>query len=132
MFNYAVDFLAKVHLKEFRTESKSDLELLNNVVSKLIQQSGFEGNCEYIHLPSSLRMLYFATNGRISYIAAIIGESLRLANSEKTKTLSSEHFENAFASTVWADAIAKTNPFSGNFIPRELVGSGEPFFAEVA
>lgn len=125
-------FSRKVSLKGFKTETTSDVELFNNVVAKLIQESGFDGNCDFIRLQSSLKMLFYATNGRIGYISTILGESLRLASDEKSKTLKREHFEIAFTSTVWADATPTTNPFSGKFIPRELVRCGEPFFSEVA
>lgn len=124
-------FLRKIRLKGFKTKTKSDVALFSSVVGKLIQQSGFDGNCEYIRMPSALEMLYYATNGRIGYISIILGESLGLASNEKSRTLKREHFETAFVSTIWADATAKTNPFSGEFTPRELVKRGEPFYSEV-
>jgi hypothetical protein len=123
-------FARKLRLKGFKAETDSDIALLNNIVGKLIQLSGFDGNTDYIQLPSSLRMLYYATNGRIGYISTILGESLRLAIDEKSKALKREHFEAAFVSTIWADATATTNPFSGKFNIRELIGSGEPFYSE--
>lgn len=125
-------FTKRIRLGGFGVNNKANKAKLNNAVSKLIQESGYKGDSDYTRLPSTLEMIYYATNGRLGYLALLLSEALRLAVEEDANALTQAHFFQAFENEIWSEAKPKDNPFSGKFAPRALVHCGEPFYEEIA
>jgi len=124
-------FGKRVHLKGFSINNERERDRLNNVLAKIMSESGYSGNSDYLRRPSTLQMVYYATNGRLGYITALLAGALWTAVESGDDCLDRRHFETAFENEIWSEATPTTNPFSGKFVPRELVNIDEPFYEEL-
>lgn len=121
-------FSRKIVLDGYSVQTPNDKQLLCNTVGRLLQDSGYAGDASYIYDPTALDMLYYATDGRLGYIAKLLAEAIWISQSRGANDLTSNDFCEAFKTVVWFDAAPDENPFSGEFEPRELVNLGEPFY----
>jgi hypothetical protein len=125
-------FSKQIFLKGHRVNTEAALQEFGNTVGKLVEDSGYGGETDYIFEETSLQMLYYATAGRLGYIAPLLAEAMRLSMEKGRRCLKAKHFETAFESEISFGAAPKNNPFSGKFKPRELVQKGEPFYNSTA
>lgn len=71
--------------------------------------------------------LYYATDGRIAYVKALLGAALRWVLQRGLDAISSQELEAAFQSEIWNAGIGELNPFHEKFEFRSLTRAGEPF-----
>lgn len=122
-------FSRMVVLDGFKVTTEKETERLGTAVSELMKKSGYSGDSGFIMQPSVLQMLYYATDGRLGYIVKLLGEAIWTSqNDGKKNALTRQHFEAAFRTVVWFDALPSDNPFCPKFQLRRLVNEGEPFY----
>lgn len=71
--------------------------------------------------------LYYATDGRIAYVKALLGAALRWVVQRNLEAITPEELEAAFACEIWSAGIGALNPFNEKFEFRPLTRAGEPF-----
>lgn len=125
-------FSRMIVLDGYNIKTPDNRQDLCDAATKLIEDSGYQGDTSYLTEVTALDMLYYATDGRLGYIAKLIAEAIWIAGSSGDETLTSDHFYEAFQTVVWFDASPEQNPFSGLFEPRNLVNEGEPFYTGVS
>lgn len=71
--------------------------------------------------------LYYATDGRVAYVKALLGAALRWVVQRDLEAISPRELEAAFACEIWNAGIGALNPFNEKFEFRSLTRAGEPF-----
>ncbi len=71
--------------------------------------------------------LYYATDGRIAYVKALLGAALRWVVQRNLEAITPGELEAAFACEIWSAGIGALNPFNEKFEFRPLTRAGEPF-----
>lgn len=74
-----------------------------------------------------LERLYYATDGRVGYMASLFHRALLLTYLADARCIDQGVLELAFTQQIWAGGIGKLNPFNENFCFRRLDKLGEPF-----
>jgi len=75
-----------------------------------------------------LRKFYYATDGRVGYLASLLARALLLAHKNDLCVIDDTVLEQAFKVEIWYEGVAENNPFSKNFCGRMLNSYGEPFY----
>lgn len=76
--------------------------------------------------------LYYATDGRIAYVKALLCAALRWVVQRDLDAITPEELEAAFACEIWSAGIGALNPFNEKFEFRPLTRAGEPFERGIA
>jgi len=71
--------------------------------------------------------LYYASDGRVSYIKRLLSGALRQALENRLDVVTAEVLEGVFARDIWNVGIGPLNPFNEKFQFRRLDRGGEPF-----
>jgi hypothetical protein len=80
-----------------------------------------------LHSPSMLRILVFATNGRLRVIRDLLVAAVDLAAVGQGKSIGLKVLEQAFLERIFKGAKPEQNPFSKKFRRTPLIKAGEPF-----
>ena len=76
---------------------------------------------------AAVERLYYATDGRVGYLASLLYRALLLAFLSDARSISRATLERAFTEQVWRNGVGKLNPFHDAFCRRRLGNPGEPF-----
>lgn len=71
--------------------------------------------------------LYYATDGRISYVKQLLIAAYRQALILETQEITPQDLEDAFTRSIWPAGVGALNPFNHDFPFRRLDRAAEPF-----
>lgn len=71
--------------------------------------------------------IYYASDGRVSYIKRLLAAALREVLQNDIGEISPVTLEKAFINEIWWEGIGALNPFNSRFEFRRLDRGGEPF-----
>jgi len=71
--------------------------------------------------------IYYASDGRVSYIKRLLATALREVLQNDIEKISPEILEKAFTNEIWWEGTGALNPFNQRFEFRRLDRGGEPF-----
>lgn len=77
--------------------------------------------------PALAERIFYATNGVPGNICRLVASAAKTALEAGCTSITAEHFNKAFATTIWAPPSDREHPFSPEFVPRPLTQAGEPF-----
>jgi hypothetical protein len=73
-----------------------------------------------------LRM-YYASDGRVSYIKTLLAGGMRMALEAGMERIGPDELEKVFTQEIWWEGVGQLNPFNANFDFRRLDRGNEPF-----
>lgn len=75
----------------------------------------------------TVERLYFATDGRIGYLAELLQKALLSSFQADNAPIDNALLQKTFTQRIWSNGIGKLNPFHKDFCFRRLDRLGEPF-----
>jgi len=112
-------------------EKADDLKEFCSAIKALLDKSDSNLKTDALEDNAIIYKIYYATDGRISYLVTLIAETIRLSILDKKKAITEVYFEKAFKAKIWHDAPDTRNPFHKKFKRGRLNIHGECFAEEV-
>ena len=119
-------FREEIELQPFGLETadrSTEFAMVMRTFSKVL------GSIEHVdlHSPSMLKILVFATNGRLRVIRELLVAAVDLIAEGKANCIDLKTLEKAFLARIFKAAKPEQNPFAKKFRGTPLVKAGEPF-----
>jgi len=96
-----------------------------SLIKTLLEGSKYEVDTKALGSRILIESIYYATDGRISNVATLLAETIRLMIMKKDRIISKEYLEKAFRSKIWDVVDKKRNPFDKKFNHERLIRCGE-------
>jgi hypothetical protein len=119
-------FREELELRPFgleTTDRRNEFATVMRTFSKVL------GGIDHVdlHSPSMLKLLVFATNGRLRAIRELLVAAVDHVADGKAKSIGLKVLEQAFLERIFKGAKPEQNPFAKKFRGTPLVKAGEPF-----
>ena len=96
-----------------------------SLIKTLLEGSKYEVDTKALGSRMLIESIYYATDGRISNVATLLAETIRLMIMKKDRIISKDYLERAFRSKIWDVVDKKRNPFDKKFNHERLIRCGE-------
>ncbi|MDQ0138953.1 TniB family NTP-binding protein [Cupriavidus necator] len=122
-------FSATIFLERFNMDDPDSVNEFAGVVISFLEGMPLRCSLRPDASIDDLMQFYYATDGRIGYLASLLSRALLLAHVSGAWTIDQSLLERAFSAEIWYQGVGELNPFSGHFCGRSLSEYGEPFYA---
>ncbi|MEM5429166.1 TniB family NTP-binding protein [Cupriavidus oxalaticus] len=121
-------FSATLYLERFNMCDSESINEFSGVVISFLEGMPLRCSLRPDASIDDLCKFYYATDGRVGYLASLLSRALLIADADGVWTIDQGLLEKAFAAEIWYQGVGQLNPFSTRFCGRSLNEYGEPFY----
>ncbi len=121
-------FSATIFLERFNMDDPGGINEFAGIVISFLEGLPLRCSLRPDVSIDDLLQFYYATDGRIGYLASLLSRALLLAHVDGVWTIDRNLLERAFLTEIWYQGVGELNPFSAQFCGRSLSEYGEPFY----
>jgi type II secretory pathway predicted ATPase ExeA len=119
-------FSSRLELPAFSLDTEENELEFRGVLQSIDNALPTDGRSNFSNIDLTER-LYFASNGLLGYLRALITGAFELMVAENKRVIDIQLLEQAFIDVIWNEGRKSLNPFNPAFNKRKLDRLGEPF-----